>query len=195
MRVWDPRKNSLRHGQSVDLPGVLPLRYGDQIRVEAKTNRPAYLYLIWITPEGEAVPIYPWTPATPWKSEYWRLRPKGEKPIDTVSLPALAGKGWPIENGKGYETILLLARDEPLPDDIALESVFADLPPQPASSSQTLVWLEAGEQQLASTRSPNFSKLQTLDDSTQQMKQVLLERLKPLRLSLYRAVCVANRGS
>ncbi len=194
VRVWDPRESSLRHGQTFDSPGVLPLRYGDQIRVEAKISRPAYLYLIWITPEGEAIPIYPWTPATPWKPEYWRARPKDEKPIDTVSLPAQAGKGWPIDSGKGFETIVLLARDEPLPDNVALDSLFADLPTQ-KTSSQAYVWLEAGEQQVASTRGANFSKLETIDDSTQQLKEVLTERLKALHLSLYRAVCLANRGS
>jgi hypothetical protein len=184
----------LRHGQTFDAPGVLPLRYGDQIRVEAKTNRPAYLYLIWITPEGEAIPIYPWTPATPWKPEYWRTRPKDEKPIDMVSLPTQAGKGWPIDSGKGFETIVLLARDEPLPADVALESVFAALPTQ-QTPSQSFVWLEAGEQQMASNRGANFSKPETLDDSTQQFREVLAERLKPLHLSLYRAVCLSNRGS
>jgi serine/threonine protein kinase len=194
VRVWDPQKSRLRHGQTFDSPGVLPLRYGDQIRVEAKTNRPAYLYLIWITPEGEAIPIYPWTPATPWKPEYWRSRPKDEKPIEMVSLPAQAGKGWPIDSGKGFETIVLLARDEPLPDDVALESVFAGLPTQ-QTSSQSFVWLQAGEQKMASDRGANFSKLETLDDSTQQFKEVLAERLKPLHLSLYRAVCLSNRGS
>jgi tRNA A-37 threonylcarbamoyl transferase component Bud32 len=194
VRVWDPRKNSLRHGQSFDSPGVLPLRYGDQIRVEAKTNRPAYLYLIWITPEGEATPIYPWTPVTPWKPEYWRSRPKEERPVDTLSLPAQAGKGWPIDSGKGFETIVLLGRDEPLPDNVPLDSLFAGLPTQEAPS-QTFVWLEPGEQQVASLRGPNFSKLETIDDSTQQLKEVLSERLKPLHLSLYRAVCLSNRGS
>jgi serine/threonine protein kinase len=195
VRVWDPRKNSLRHGQNFDSPGVLPLRFGDQIRVEAKTNRPAYLYLIWINSEGEATPIYPWTPATPWKAEYWRVRPKDEKAVETVSLPSKGGKGWPIESGKGLETILLLARDEPLPDGIAMESVFAGLPAQPTLPSESFVWLEPGGQQVASTRQPNFSKLQTIDDSTVQLKQVLEERLKPLHLSLFRAVCLANRGS
>jgi len=194
VRVWDPHKSTLRHGQTFDAPGVLPLRYGDQIRVEAKTNRPAYLYLIWITPEGEAIPIYPWTPATPWKPEYWRTRPKDEKPIDMVSLPTQAGKGWPIDSGKGFETIVLLARDEPLPADVALESVFAALPTQ-QTPSQSFVWLEAGEQQMVSNRGANFSKPETLDDSTQQFKEVLADRLKPLRLSLYRAVCLSNRGS
>jgi serine/threonine protein kinase len=195
VQVWDPGKKSPRHGQNFDSPGILPLRFGDQIRVEAKTNRPAYLYLIWITSDGEAIPIYPWTPETPWKPEYWRRRPKDEKPVDTVSLPTRAGKAWPIESGRGLETILLLARDEPLPDGIAMEALFAGLPAQPALRSESFVWLESGGQQVASTRAPNFSKLQTLDDSTQQLKEVLAERLKPLHLSLYRAVCLSNKGS
>jgi serine/threonine protein kinase len=194
VKVWDPQKGSSRRGLAFESPDALPLRYGDQIRVEAKTSRPAYLYLIWITPEGEAVPIYPWTPATPWKPEYWRSRPKVEKPVETVSLPTQAGKGWPIESGKGFETIVLMARDEPLPDNIVLESVFASLPPQQSSPSQAYVWLEPGEQQVATTRGANFSKLETLNDSTQQLKQVLAERLKPLHLSLYRAVSLSNRG-
>ena len=75
-----------------------------------------------------------------------------------------------------------------------MEEVIAALPTQ-QTPSQSFVWLEAGEQKMASDRGANFSKLETLDDSTQQFKEVLADRLKPLHLSLYRAVCLSNRGS
>jgi serine/threonine protein kinase len=195
VRIWDPHKNSSRHGLNFDTPGAMPLRYGDQIRVDVRINRPAYLYLFWITPEGDVTPIYPWTPATPWKAEYWNLRPKDERPIDVLSLPTEQGKGWPIDSGQGFETILLLARDEPLPANIAMDAIFAGLPPQQARQAHSFVVLEPGELKLAAKRSPNFSKLQTIDDSTQQLKQVLEERLKPLHFSLFRAICLSNRGS
>lgn len=40
--------------------GALPLRIGDQVRIEARANRPSFLYLIWIGADGIAHPVYPW---------------------------------------------------------------------------------------------------------------------------------------
>ena len=38
IRIWDPQQNSRRHGLTFDSPGALPLRYGDQIRIEAENK-------------------------------------------------------------------------------------------------------------------------------------------------------------
>jgi serine/threonine protein kinase len=194
IRVWDSKKDSPRRGLRFDSLGAMPLRYGDQIRIEAKTNRPAYLYLVWINTEGEAVPVYPWTPKTPWKSEYWKPRPT-ETPIDTLELPKEPG-GWPIESGKGLETIVLLARDEALPATVQLDTLFSGLPAQHSSPTDLFIWLEGGggERTPSGTRAPNFSTLQPIQDPTLRLKSLLAERLKP-HFPLLRAVCLSNRGS
>src|SRR5262249_21435455 len=54
-------------------PGALPLKPGDQFRIEATTDRPAYLYLFWIDTEGKTVPVYPWQPGK------WGTRPAEEQ--------------------------------------------------------------------------------------------------------------------
>jgi serine/threonine protein kinase len=56
VRIWDP-VNASRRGLSLTEPGALPLHQGDQIRVEASVDRPAYLYLIWVGTDGKALPV------------------------------------------------------------------------------------------------------------------------------------------
>ncbi len=71
LRIDDPaspRRRNLR----LDQPGALPLKAHDQFRIEAKLNRPAYLYVFWIGSDGKAAPIYPW------KRGHWDQRPADE---------------------------------------------------------------------------------------------------------------------
>ena len=49
--IWDPG-DPARHRLTLTDPGAMPLRAGDRIRVEARVNRPAHLYLVWIDADG-----------------------------------------------------------------------------------------------------------------------------------------------
>jgi hypothetical protein len=194
VRIWDP-KNSARRGISFNSPGALPLRHGDQIRIEVRMNRPAYLYLIWIDTNGAAIPVYPWDPVQ-WKREYWTLRrPNVEHPVDSLSLPDTKGNdyGWTVETGIGFETLVLLARDKPLPKDVSLGNLFSGLPAQNVRNAQSFVWLEPTER--ARDRGVNFSKLQKIDDSTLELKSLLEQRLKPHFPLVRLELCLPNRGS
>src|SRR5439155_14342868 len=79
--IW-PRR--LRLGDE----GALPLRAGDKFRIEAKVTPAAYLYLFWVTGEGEAHPVYPWQPGK------WGTRPEEEAPRDALALPVTETAGY-----------------------------------------------------------------------------------------------------
>jgi serine/threonine protein kinase len=186
VRIWDP-KNASRRGLDMTDPTALPLQSGDQIRVDARLNRPAYLYLIWIGPDGVAQPIYPW------KQGDWTLKPAKEQPVAELSLPEAIDEAWPIGGGPGMETLILLARDQPLDAEIALKDVFASLPPQRIQDARSLVWLDQGEIPHDKTRSPKFFEPQKLDDPLLRTQGILTQKLK-VQFPLIRAVSFANRG-
>ncbi|HET6323186.1 MAG TPA: protein kinase [Planctomycetaceae bacterium] len=177
--------------QTFDQPGALPLRTGQQLRIEATTNRPAYLYLVWIDTQGVAQPVYPWKPG------HWEALTTPEKPTNRLKFPPDAGGsewGYTVQGGAGMETLVLLARDTPLPPGVVLKDLFADLPAQPIQNGQLLVWLENGERAESGTRSLDFEKVKPLNSQSVKLKLLLEQRLKSY-FPLFRAVSLANRGS
>jgi hypothetical protein len=122
-------------------PAALPLKPGDQFRIEATADRPAYLYLFWVDTEGQAAPVYPWQPGK------WGTRPPEERPTPAVDLPPAAAKGYTISGDlAGMETLILVARADrlALPDE-QIQMWFAGLPAQrPYQDARSAVWFENG---------------------------------------------------
>src|SRR5262249_30325840 len=126
VRVWRTGPGGAATRMRLTDPGALPLRPGDQFRIEAAGDRPAYPYPFWIHTEGKAVPVYPWQPGQ------WGTRPAEERPVTELELPPTVGKGYTIDGDRpGMETLILLACDErlDLPDE-QVQRWFAGLPAQ-----------------------------------------------------------------
>ena len=95
----NPRRQLL----SLDDPVVLPVKVGDEVRVEAKLNRRADPYIVWIDAKGKLIPIYPW------RDGEWGNRPEKEQAVRRVSLPEKPGDVRGIDPVlAGLETLLLL---------------------------------------------------------------------------------------
>jgi hypothetical protein len=170
--VWNPAEPS-RHELSIGQPGTAPLRRGDQVRVEARLSRPMYLYLVWIDSQGRASPLFPWPPGR------WSERPKKETPFDRVSLPEPINQGWPVEGPAGMETLVLLARNDPLPPDVHLAQLLADLPKQPARDPHAVLWFAEGRSigKGGVSRGLALSDPKPIDDPQLKMQQLLWKRL------------------
>lgn len=189
IRVWNPQAPG-RNGLGLGDPGALPLRPGDQIRVEARLNRPAYAYLVWIDSQGAAWPVYPWTPGD------WAARPAQETPQERLTLPEATDEGWPMQGPRGMETLLLLARDAPLPAGLRLETLLAGLPRQACQDPQAIVWFENGRPVAVESdrlRGPNFADPRQIPDPVLQTQELLRGRLSSY-FPVMRAVSVANQG-
>jgi hypothetical protein len=110
--LWDERE---RRHVSLAEPGVLPLRPGARFQFEARLSRPAFVYLVWITAEGEAQPLYPWQGGR-WEA----YRDAGR--VERLFLPPPGPDGtycpWTLTGPAGVETLLLLAHADPLPDSM-----------------------------------------------------------------------------
>jgi serine/threonine protein kinase len=192
--IWNPN-DPARRRLTLNDPEAMPLRAGDQVRVEARINRPAHLYLVWLDAEGVPQPVYPWKPGD------WSEKIVGDIPVTRISLPASEGKGWEMKKGAaGMETVILLAREKPL--DLDLKSELAGLPRPAFQDARSLVWFDnwalvqpgaPGQSEVKSRdRGPSFFEAD-IKDPVLQTQELLKERLKS-HFSMMRAVSFANRG-
>ena len=190
--VWSPGDKS-RRGLSLTATNALPLQNSDQIRVEATLNRPAFVYLIWIGSQGEVLPVYPWEPGD------WNKLPQQPKPVDTLRLPETADEGWPVTGAGGMETLMLLARESPLPPNFKLRDLLGDLPQQSMQSNRSIAWFADGKlvlkpQDGSRERAPNFFNPQQIDDPVLRTQRLLQQRLSP-HFTTIRAVSFAHAGN
>jgi hypothetical protein len=178
--------------QGLRLHQAVPLSPRDWLRIEARVNRPAYLYLVWIDTEGKSTPIYPW-------QEAWEKR-LPERPRERLSLPERPGDVAPVAPGPaGIETLLLLVRETRLSDaeHAALPALFAGLPWPEAADVRAAAWFENGEL-LTADREPDrgpvrIGKAQAGGEPVLRLQALLQTQLRPL-FGYSRAVCFGNTG-
>ncbi|HEX8201175.1 MAG TPA: hypothetical protein VF590_11860, partial [Isosphaeraceae bacterium] len=181
-RVWAPKKPGLR----VDEPGALPVRPDEKIHLEARLNRPAYVYLIWLTGRGEIDTLYPWD------------RPTGSLParlIPTavVESPPELDRGWPLEGSSGLETGLLLARSTPLPADVRLRDLLGPVDPSPLRDPLEVAVLGFGGQLAAPIIRESHRGLGAEAERVDEPLLRLIERLRP-HFEVVRAVRFAYQA-
>jgi predicted Ser/Thr protein kinase len=106
-------------------PGGLPLLAGEHVRLEARMNHPAYVYLLWLDGQGKVSLLYPRDDGK------FGSRPSGGSARETVQSPEALDEWHPMTGPSGLETILLLARRTPLPPGTDLVKVVGVLRPSP----------------------------------------------------------------
>ncbi len=192
LRVHD-RTEPQRRNRRLDRSGVLPLKSGDRFSIEARLNRPAYLYLFWVGSDAKVAPIYPWRPG------HWDKRPAEERRLQSLELPAQTDKAWEIPAGvPGIETLLLLVREESplLRKD---EEPLARLLGRAWLASEILikeaVWLENGREITIDPldRTIPSSKPRQSDDPVLGIRRLLQEKVWPLG-DYYQAIVFPNQG-
>jgi hypothetical protein len=185
----DPNRRDLR----LDRPGVLPLKAGDRFWIEARLNRPAYLYLFWVGSDGKITPMFPWRPG------HWEDRPAKEQKRDHLDLPEEADKAWFLPAGNpGVETLLLLVRENsPLPrnDEETIASLLAGARISTNSLIKEAVWLENGREVTIDRqdRAVPTSKTRKSDDPVLAIRRLLQERIQPLG-DYHQAIVFPNQG-
>jgi hypothetical protein len=187
VRLWN-LDDPARRGLTLDEPGALPLRIGDQVRIEASVSASSYLYIVWIGADGRAHPVYPW------RNGDWQDRPS-EKPIARLSLPDDPTLGWPMSGSSGTETLLLLARRLPLEQNVDLRELLRGLPDILIDAPGMLVRLDEGKVAHARERAPEFSSPHSIDDAAVAAQHFLKQRLGS-RFDTVRAIsfAVAHRS-
>jgi hypothetical protein len=123
--VWSEDKRGLR----VQDWGALPVRNKEQIQVDLRLSRPAYAYLLWLDSEGVVTPLYPWNDGKDIVHKDLSFAPPEKPAVAMFRSPGVLDHGWKVRGKTGLDTILLLARDTPLPVDVALADLVGRLPP------------------------------------------------------------------
>ena len=149
-----------------------------QIRVTM--SRKAYLYVVYLDSRGKATPLFPW------KNDDWQKRPEQEEPLlEWVESGPLG------ESPSGIESLLLLAREDPLPRDVDLAALFEGLPKQDRlPHPRARAWFENGE--LVQEKDRGAVQIGR-DDPVGRTQALLRGRLRPL-FPFTRAVCFAFQG-
>jgi hypothetical protein len=137
-RKLDFASNLFKSGVRISEPGELPLRNGKYVRLEARLNRPAYIYLLWVDTDGSVLPCYPWDSEhskAGWEAPLVSL---AGQPVQNVLVPSLAHPGFKAVGVAGFQTVLLLARTTPLDPEVNLHAILGNLPASPLTE---VAWL------------------------------------------------------
>lgn len=102
-------------------PGAVPVHSGDMMSLQVNLNQPAYACLVWIDASGKVVPLYPWNHDEIEITDIGQQPPARRAATILVSPPL--GRTWKFGDTPGTETILLLARKQPLPQGLKLDSI------------------------------------------------------------------------
>ncbi len=175
----DDRADTRRRDLRLDQAGVLPLKTGDRFRIEARLNRPAYVYLFWIGSDGTVGPIYPWTEGK------WEQRPEQEKKVKLVVLPAKTDLTWEIPPGSpGIETLVVLAREKTVLSQKDAEKLAKLASKSKVSTSSLIkeaVRLENGREITMDLhdRSAPSTKTRKSDDPVLRIRRLLTDQVQP----------------
>jgi hypothetical protein len=175
---------------------ALPLQADDGYKIIARVNRPAYAYILLIKPDGVVLPVYPWS-----EPGVWQARPSEERPLTPdrpfVFEPPQGTTGWQVPTGPaGMLTLLLLARQTPLPAHEDVARLIGPVRPQTEQHLKAKAWFENGlivrgrphrgaDFEARSGNDPVF-------EVQQRVRKVLLGEDKPFTYSL--AVTFATKG-
>jgi serine/threonine protein kinase len=114
----------------IDDRRAFPLRNGELVQFEAYLNQPAYIYMLWVTPDGAVTPIYPWD-AEHFPGFDAPFVDGSQRPTDHVICPKSTREGFEATDPIGLQTFVMLARREPLAPGVDLGKLLARLPAGP----------------------------------------------------------------
>jgi len=125
-------KDGQKRGLLIGRDDALPARQGELLHLEAQLNQPAHVYMLWVDGKGVVTPLYPWNHET-FDVKSLRDAPLPEQPPRALVESPGGGKspGWRIDNTPGLDTIVLLARKQPLPAGFDLAARIGPMPPAP----------------------------------------------------------------
>jgi len=198
VRVWsetDPGKQGLTIGKDED---ALPVCNREQLRVEAALNQPAHVYLLWLDSEGVVTPLYPWNPGHRIEQKILGFAPV-LAPRDFVASPGDRPDGitmgWRVGGKTGLDTILLLARREPLPPSVNLATLLTRTPI--ARMRHPREYVVRGADENRPVEEVSVGQYRGPEAEAGAIDEPLLHLLRALRehFPLIRAVRFAHRGN
>ena len=156
-------------------PDLLPLRTGDKLQIHAKLSEAMVAYLVAVGPDGRISVLYP---------------SEDEKPqlARKIDIPTGRNQWLPLTDPTGTETILLLARREPLKKLTELKKELASFgPPPKVKGLGLLVADEKGVQLIHHDAATHRSISEEVVEEEKGMLAGLLETV-PRKWTIVRAI-------
>lgn len=169
----------------IEQAGALPVRADGIMSLEANLTQPACVYFVWFDCEGRVLPLYPWNGETLEVTDI-NQPPPSRMGAKIIYSPPLGG-GWTFGKKGGIETVLMLARREPLDSKVSLGSLLNLPPPPQMRHREELVGLEVnrGDESvstLISNHRANDEDSQAADDHLKTMMLRLREHFDLIRV-------------
>jgi hypothetical protein len=180
-------------GVAANEPGALPVRAGDWMVVEARFSQPAYCYLLWFDSQGRPTPLYPWN-LDQTEVEDVNVPPPVRGPGKVVFSPMTISIGWKFGAHGGLETVLLLGRRTPLPEDVKLGELLGTLPPARMRARDEFVSLCFDQGQMAASITQALNRGDAAEARENDLP--LVQRLERLRehFEVVQALRFAHEG-
>lgn len=161
----------------IEKAGALPVRFNGIMSLEANFNQPACAYFVWFDCEGRILPLYPWNYDTLDVTDIHQPPPTRHGAKIIYSPPI--GAGWQFGKKGGIETVMMLARREPLDANMSLGSLLSSLQPPKVRHPEELVGF--GLNQGAESVSTLFSSNRTTDEDSRTADESVKSMMLRLR--------------
>ena len=174
--VWMPQGDVDRRRGEINKveSSAAPLQLGDKIRLSVVISEPSFAYILWLDPDGELLPIYPWTNGD------WQSRPDEEIRVDRIDLPSPL-ETWSIEAGEaGAATLFVFAGRERLDAETNVASLLPECTPQIGEPLARAFWFENGKEVRSTarqTRAPGLANPSPLADPVLLNQRLIFQHL------------------
>ena len=137
-------------------------------------SEPAYIYILWLAPDAQLRPIYPWEKGD------WEFRPSRELQHAQLSLPS-PSSAWTIESGESVAaTVFVFTARERFPHETTILSLLPEFKPQTGEASDQVYWFRDGQEVRPpgrKSRAPSLSKPTPLADPVLLNQELVFHRL------------------
>ena len=157
----------------IEKVGALPVRANGIMSLEANFSQPARAYFVWFDCEGRVLPLYPWNDDTLVVTDIDQP-PPSRTGAKIIYSPPIGG-GWNFGKKGGIETVLLLARREPLVSNMSLGSLL-NLPTSKMQHREELVGFKVnrGDEFVSTLFSNNRGIEEDSRTADEQVKSMML---------------------
>ncbi len=172
------------------MPDTRPLLPGDHVHLEARLNKPAHVYLLWLDGQGHVSQLYPRDDGK------FGSRPSRGSARETVHSPEALDEWHPMEGPGGLETVMLLVRRTPLPSGTDLAGLVGPMPPSPLRAE--LVFATRGLDEDQPIESLRVDPLRGIAEKADKLDEPLLQLMERLRtqgqFDVIKTAQIAYRG-
>ncbi|MFO1512223.1 MAG: hypothetical protein U1F83_04805 [Verrucomicrobiota bacterium] len=163
---------------------VLPVKAEQLLRIRITPSRPAYIYVLWINTLGIVETNFPWKvgPSDECRCDDLAVEQEQQLALLELPLPSVVGslKAWSFDKSRGWETLVALARENPLQSKERKEMLRRLKAKLPAADAKSRISPGPHPFELIPIRTRGINSVEvTLNDPVLARHQTVAARLGP----------------